>query len=123
MSNESRSFSPSYSDHGLKERSFALGESIWHIIGWVWSSIILGGLFVNLLISYAMNGNIGDIRTWVVLRLLLEHPLVASLILILRSASRSTPTWHTAGSNRQDGRGSKRIRRRLLPSDRAFITC
>jgi tetratricopeptide (TPR) repeat protein len=56
-----------------------IGIWLWHVIWWVWSSLLVGGLVVGALISLATTGTSGlsDPRTWVVIHPLLAHPLGA----------------------------------------------
>jgi predicted ATPase len=71
---------PSLSWKGLL---LALGARVWLLIGWIWSTIILGGLLVSLLITYATTGTILDPRSWALIRTLLAHPTILVLGLLL----------------------------------------
>lgn len=71
---------PSLSWKGLL---LSLGARVWLLIGWIWSTIILGGLLVSLLITYATTGTILDPRSWVLIRTLLAHPTILVLGLLL----------------------------------------
>jgi hypothetical protein len=71
---------PSLSRKGLL---ISLGARVWLLIGWIWSTIILGVLLVSLLFTYAMTGTILDPRSWVLIRILLAHPTILVLGLLL----------------------------------------
>jgi predicted ATPase len=51
---------------------------MWHVIGWVWSTVIVAGVLVSLLVSYAATGRLEDPRGWVILGFLGAHPVVAA---------------------------------------------
>jgi Domain of unknown function (DUF4062) len=61
----------------------SLGARVWLLVGWIWSTIILGGLLVSLLITYATTGTITDPRSWVLIRTILVHPTILVLGLLL----------------------------------------
>jgi predicted ATPase len=60
------------------ERFTTLGAWMWHVIGWVWSTVIVAGVLVSLLVSYAATGRLEDPRSWVILGFLGAHPVVAA---------------------------------------------
>ena len=60
------------------ERFITLGAWMWHVIGWVWSTVIVAGVLVSLLVSYAATGRLEDPRGWVILGFLGAHPVVAA---------------------------------------------
>jgi Domain of unknown function (DUF4062)/NB-ARC domain len=61
----------------------SLGARVWLLIGWIWSTLIVGGFLVSLLITYATTGTIMDPRSWVLIRTLLAHPTILVLGLLL----------------------------------------
>ncbi len=71
---------PSLSWKGLL---LSLGARVWLLIGWIWSTIIVGGLLLSLLITYATTGTITDPRSWALIRTLLAHPTILVLGLLL----------------------------------------
>jgi predicted ATPase len=71
------------SSQPFMERLGRTGVGVWLLIGWIWSTIILGGLLVSLLITYATTGTILDPRSWVLIRMLLAHPTILVLGLLL----------------------------------------
>ena len=71
---------PSLSWKGLL---ISLGARVWLLIGWIWSTMIVGGLLVSLLMTYATTGTIMDPRSWVLIRTLLAHPTILVLGLLL----------------------------------------
>lgn len=60
---------------------------LWHFIGWIWGTVIVGGFAVDLFISLVTMGTRGlsqfDPRTWPMTGLLLTHPLVTAIVLIV----------------------------------------
>ncbi len=87
MSQSPQSLAPVRPRHPFSERVIALGARLWHAIGWIWSTVIVGGFLVGLLLSYLITGTSGlpnpDPRTWFFIRPLLAHPLVTSIVLIV----------------------------------------
>ncbi len=71
----------------------SLGARVWLLIGWTWSTIILGGLLVSLLITYATTGTILDPRSWVLIRTLLAHPTILVLGLLLAFLLTLCASW------------------------------
>src|SRR5947209_1006015 len=67
------------SHNSFGDRVVTVGDWLCHIIGWIWSTVIVGGLLVSVLISYATAGTTGltklDPRTWFVVHPLLAYPL------------------------------------------------
>lgn len=54
-------------------------DTIWHIIWYLWGLLIIGGLAINPVINFFIQGNFGpDIRTWYVTRGIEAHPIVAA---------------------------------------------
>ena len=86
MSQSPQSLAPVRSRLSFSGRVIALGARLWHIIGWIWSTVIVGGFLVGLLISYLLTGTSGlpnsDPRTWFIVRTLLAYPLVTAIVLI-----------------------------------------
>ncbi len=85
MSQSPQSLAPVRPRHTFSERVIALGARLWHAVGWIWSTVIVGGFLVGLLLSYLITGTSGlpnpDPRTWFIIRPLLAHPLVTSIVL------------------------------------------
>jgi tetratricopeptide (TPR) repeat protein len=61
-----------------------IGVWLWHVIWWVWGSLLVGGLLVGAVISLATTGTSGlsDPRTWIVIHPLLAHPLGAAIAFV-----------------------------------------
>jgi NB-ARC domain len=59
---------------------------LWHFMGWIWGTVIIGGGFVSLLISLVTMGTRDlrqfDPRTWAITHLLLASPLATALVFI-----------------------------------------
>ena len=70
-------------------RTINLLAWLWHIIWWVWSTVIIGGLIVAILVSYATTGTSGlnNPRKWVVTQLLLIHPIIGVFVFIVASVT------------------------------------
>ncbi len=83
MSRDSPTPTPVRSSLSWKGLLLSLGARVWLLIGWIWSTIILGGLLVSLLITYATTGTVLDPRSWVLIRTLLAHPTILVLGLLL----------------------------------------
>ncbi|MFL5704864.1 MAG: hypothetical protein ACJ8AG_18815, partial [Ktedonobacteraceae bacterium] len=79
MSRDSPTPTPVRPSLSWKGVLIALGARVWLLIGWIWSTIILGGLLVSLLFTYATTGTILDPRSWVLIRILLAHPMILVL--------------------------------------------
>ncbi|MFL5661622.1 MAG: ATP-binding protein, partial [Ktedonobacteraceae bacterium] len=83
MSRDSPTPTPVRPSLSWKGVLIALGARVWLLIGWIWSTIILGGLLASLLFTYATTGTILDPRSWVLIRILLAHPVIVVLGLLL----------------------------------------
>src|SRR5690349_3452284 len=59
----------------------------WHVIGWIWSTIIVGGVLVGFLTSYLTTGESGfslsGPHSWFILRQLLTHSLITTIVIII----------------------------------------
>src|SRR5437764_15279112 len=68
-------------------RAIAPLARLWRVIWWVWSTIIVGGLLVGIIISLSTKGTsgLGDPRTWVVIQPLVAHPQLTIMALIAAS--------------------------------------
>lgn len=71
----------------LGYRLIAFGAKLWRIIGWIWGTVIIGGFFAGLIISYMMTGTSGlqnsDPRSWFIVRPFLAHPLTSAISLFV----------------------------------------
>jgi hypothetical protein len=71
----------------LWRQVLASGALLWRFIGWIWGSIILGGLAIGMLVSYLITGTTGlsnpDPRTWFIVRPLLQDPLRTGFGLVI----------------------------------------
>src|SRR3989442_8725440 len=78
MSRSSQTLAPVQPPPSFWTPVIALFAHLWHVIWWVWSTVIVGGLLVGMIISFATNGTSGltDPSTWVVIQPLLAHPLL-----------------------------------------------
>ena len=104
--------------HHFWGRVIAFFAWLWRFIGWIWSTLIVGGLLVGILISLATKGTSGlaDPRTWVVIRPLLAHPFwtvvafIASIVVtvLAKLAERSQ---HRAAHHTMDEYVMKRVDR------------
>lgn len=54
-------------------------DQLFHFIGWIWGSVILGGVVVNVLLSYVQYGSSGpsDPSKYVLVALALQYPVVS----------------------------------------------
>lgn len=70
----------------FQKQSLTLLDQIWHCIWWVWSTIIVGGFIVGILISIITRGtsDLANPSQWVILHLLFTHPVytISGLIVI-----------------------------------------
>lgn len=55
------------------------GCGAWHVLGWIWSTFLVAGVLVSLLMSYVTTGRLDDPRTWVVIGFLRGHAVAAAL--------------------------------------------
>src|SRR6266516_1812150 len=119
--------------HGsLKVRTIAIAAWLWKVIWWLWSTVIVGGFIVSVIVSYATTGTSGfknpDPRSWFIVRPLLAYPwqtavgLFFALTLTLgtylahRSQQRELPEI----TNQLAPLPSQLNRQRLLAKVRAF---
>jgi len=72
-----------HSRHSFWRQVTTLLAWLWHVIWWIWSTIIIGGLIVGILVSYATKGisDLADPRTWIVIHPLIAHPLQTAVII------------------------------------------
>src|SRR3989442_6276524 len=87
MSRSSQTLAPVQPPPSFWTPVIALFAHLWHVIWWVWSTVIVGGRVVGMIISFATNGTSGltDASTWVVIQPLLAHPLLTIIALIAAS--------------------------------------
>src|SRR5437016_3245108 len=87
MSRSPQTLAPVQTHPSFWTRAIAPLARLWRIIWWVWSTIIVGGLLVGIIISLSTNGTSGlaDPRTWVVIQPLLAHPQLTIIALIAAS--------------------------------------
>ncbi len=116
----------------LKVRTIAIAAWMWKLIWWLWSTVIVGGFIVSVIVSYATTGTNGfknpDPRSWFIIRPLFAHPwqtavgLFIALILTLGTylAYRSQPRQLPAITNQLALPPSQKNRQRLLAKVRAF---
>src|SRR5947209_13950884 len=84
MSRSPQTLAPVQPHPSYWTRVIALFARLWRVIWWVWSTVIVGGLLVGIIISLATNGTSGltDPHTWVVIQPLLAHLLLTIIALI-----------------------------------------
>jgi DNA polymerase III delta prime subunit/MFS family permease len=116
----------------LKVRTIAIAAWLWKLIWWLWSTVIVGGFIVSVIVSYATTGTSGfkdsDPRSWFIVRPLLAYPwqtavgLFFALILTLGTylAYRSQQRQLPAITNQLAPLPSQLNRQRLLAKVRAF---
>jgi tetratricopeptide (TPR) repeat protein len=71
----------------FRERIITLGNLLWHVIGWIWGSVIIGGFIINIVISFVSTGTSGlsDPRSWFLVKPLLAYPVQSLLLLFAAS--------------------------------------
>lgn len=57
----------------------------WNAVWWIWSTVIVGGLLVSILVSYLINGTPGVARpdSWFLVHVLLAHIVVSAVALAI----------------------------------------
>src|SRR5436853_167451 len=85
MSRSPQTLAPVQPRPSIWTRAIHLFARLWRVIWWIWTTIIVGGLLVGIIISLATNGTSGLTApsTWVVIQPLLAHPLLTIIALII----------------------------------------
>src|SRR5262249_41322762 len=83
MSRDSATPMPVRPSLSMKGWLIPLGARVWRLIGWIWSTLLVGGLLVSLLMTYVTTGTLTDLRSWALIRTLLVHPTLLVLGLLL----------------------------------------
>jgi hypothetical protein len=85
MSRSPQTLAPVHPSPPFWARVIPLFARLWHVIWWIWTTVIVGGLLVGIIISLATNGTSGltDPSTWVVVHSLLAHLLLTIIGLLI----------------------------------------